>query len=208
MRDQIVSLAGLLTVCTFLLLYRRTVLRIVECIQARLPRVLEILLVILALGSFSGILAYPLLSAQINQLIRQAYHGEGLTFLMRAMTERELLPAELYFSRANDTLFRFLFATLFSCTVGLLFVRRRNHIKRFLLTTSHGKLLVFLVVWLFLPLGIYLTTLGLAHYQMYPAVIPFSMILAILLVEIVRSVRRNIKEYRVSGSDEIVPTDT
>lgn len=45
-----------------------------------------------------------------------------------------------------------------------------------------GRPVAFLMIWLALPLGVYLTTLSFAHRLMYVPVIPFSAVCAVLLV--------------------------
>ncbi len=56
-------------------------------------------------------------------------------------------------------------------------------------TSATARLLVFLLIWLALPLGVYLVTRSFAHRLMYIPVIPFSAACAVLLVRGLAAVR-------------------
>ena len=101
--EQIGFLIGLFSLLIFLLFYRWTIFRILGDNNAgRLIRLLKILLITVVILSLIGILAYPLISSFINQIIQQAYLGEGPRFLTDAMKGRHTLPVEHYFHIAKN----------------------------------------------------------------------------------------------------------
>ena len=199
--EQIGSLIALFSLFIFLLFYRSAIFRILSDNNAgRLIRLLKILLITVVILSLISILTYPLISSFINQIIQQAYLGEGPRFLTDAMKGRHTLPVEHYFHIAKNLFLKLLFFSLFFSAICLMGIHQRDKIKRFFISSDSGKLLVFLLIWLFLPLSIYLLTLNFSHRNMYISVIPFSAILSVMLVESLQSTTRIIRKYYLSGS--------
>lgn len=87
--------------------------------------------------------------------------------------------------------------------ITLIGIHQRHKIKNFFITSAHGKLIVFLVIWIFLPLGIYICTLTFSHRYMYFSVIPFSSILSIMLVGSFQSTVQRIRESSLINSTAV-----
>ncbi len=209
--EQIGSLMALFSLFIFLLFYRRTIFRIlVDFDEGRLMRFdknqnlrfLKNLLSTIVILSLIGILSYPLISPFINQIIQQAYLGEGPKFLTNAMEGTHTFLVEHYFYVARDLFIKLLSFSLLLSAICLIGIHQRDTIKRFFISSGSGKLVVFLLIWLSLPLSVYLSTLNFSHRNMYISVIPFSAILSVMFVESFQStIRRTIVgEYHSSCS--------
>ncbi|MDO8281263.1 MAG: hypothetical protein Q7U10_01345 [Thermodesulfovibrionia bacterium] len=69
---------------------------------------------------------------------------------------------------------------------GLAFIRGSYHsekIVKYFVEINHLKAAAFLLIWLFLPLCVYMATLISGRYYLYISTIPFSALLSILLIE-------------------------
>lgn len=192
------SLIGLFALFIFLLSYRRTLFSIVGHKGGRAKRALRALFLALVLLSFIGVLAYPLVSPYINQLLQQAYYGKGLKFLTDAMGGRDFTPLENYFYIARDLILMSFSLSLVFSVIGLycsLGMDRRQKVVNFFKSSAHGRSVVFLLVWLSLPLGIYLAHTVFFRRYLYISIIPFSAMLSIMLVEsfqfIIQRIRRD-----------------
>ena len=198
---QIASLIALLALFIFSLFYGRALLGIAGHSDRKVVRALiKVLLATIVASSLIGILAYPLISPYINQLIQQAYYGEGPRFLTDAMEGRHALPVEYYFYKARDLILKSLFPLLFFSTICLIGIHEGNKIKGFF-NTARGKSVFFSLIWLSLPLGIYSLARTFDHRYMYISVIPFSVILSIMLVESVQSTIRGIMRRKSHSLD-------
>lgn len=90
-------------------------------------------------------------------------------------------------------------------TLKACLVEGLNQLKRLLTGTSTGRIVVFLLIWLLAPLGLFLATRTFSHRNMYISVIPFSAILSIALVEGLRlDVRKLRREQPATGSSWLV----
>lgn len=70
--------------------------------------------------------------------------------------------------------------------LGLAFITGWYHqgkIKKYLTETNHLKAAAFLLIWLFLPLCVYMVTLISGRYYLYISTIPFSALISILLID-------------------------
>ena len=196
--DQIVSLLSL----TALLFYSRALYRLASRNGGGITRGLKSALLIVFLLSLAFILAYPLIAPQINHWVQQGYYDQGPKFLTATMTRRNVAPVEEYFSRAAHLL-HWLFSNLFfgsACVfLALIAIENRDKMKRFLVETHDGKIIIFFLLWTCLPLGIYLFTFTFTHRYMYISVIPLSGILAILLWESAQTAIRTVRAHNLRG---------
>lgn len=192
---QIGFLSALFALLTLLFFYREGIFRIINHNANGMIKTLKILLAMIVILSLIGILAYPSISPYINQLLQEAYHGEGPKLLTDRMESGFTSPVEYYFYKVRDLTLNSLSFALFFSAICLIIIHQRNKIKNFFISSAHGKLVVFLLIWLLLPLCIFLMTTTFMDRYMYMSVIPFSSILSIILIESFQSIRRRIRGF-------------
>ncbi len=190
---QIGFLVALSGFFIFLLFYKQAIFKIINNNKG-IIKTLKILLAAVVILSLITILVYPLVSPYINHSIQQAYDGKGLKFLTDEMEDRDSYPVEFYFYRARDLILRLSLISLFFSTICLIGIHRSDAIKRQLISSANGKLIAFLLIWMILPLGIYLIAQISGRYYLYIAVVPFSAILSIMLVESFQTAIQKIRE--------------
>ncbi len=81
---------------------------------------------------------------------------------------------------------------IFTCFI---IIYNLNKIKEYFRTSTYGRVIIFLLIWLILPLSVYLLTFISGRYYLYISVIPFSMILSIITVESFKTAVQKIKEH-------------
>jgi hypothetical protein len=200
--QKVGSQAALLLFFVLLCLYRRALFKIIGYPRQQALRTAMIGLAGVAVFSLIAILAYPSLTPFVNGAIKLAYQDHGPAFLSAAMTNRHEASVEPYFYRAGQLLgsgfssLIFLAAISFGVLIGF---DKREKIKRFLSESHTGMALSFLVIFLFVPLCVYLLTFTFTYRYMYLSVIPFSGILAILISQSVHSTRSLIRRGNSNG---------
>jgi hypothetical protein len=178
--EQIISLS-LLGFVLFFIFYSTALF---GRIGAGKAKVLSVSLVGIMAISLIGISGYPLFAVYIDRLLEQAYFGRGLTALTNAMEGRTVTPLGCYFYKAGDRWFDFFSASFLLAATCLIAIHAKNaQLKSFFKDSPTGRLMVFLLVWVTLPLGLYLSTLTFSYWYMYLSVIPFSAALSTVLVE-------------------------
>ncbi|MDO8281267.1 MAG: hypothetical protein Q7U10_01365 [Thermodesulfovibrionia bacterium] len=196
---QTVFVLALLVAFMGLCFYRKKVFDIMCCEENRIINNIKILLMTVMISSVISILMYPIISPSINSVIQQSYIGKGLEILSKAMSNVGSHTVETYFYKARDIILRpLLFLILFS-VICLMGIHKRKKLLEFFICSEHGKLITFLVVWMLIPLGIYIATLTFDHHDMYVSVIPFSMIVSIVLCGSYRTVLQGIRKSRASS---------
>ncbi len=198
--EEIVCAIILLAALSMLFQYRRPALSIVWPSGNTTLGMLKLLFGSMVLISLAGIVAYPLLSAGLNKVLLQAYQGKEFTCLTMMMRGRESLPAEFYFARANQLWFSTLFTVFIISALSLLFIDRWYQVKQYFIHSDTGKIICFALTWLALPLGISLATLTFSDRTMYTPAIPFNILLAVILVDLTRSVVTGIGTHRGARS--------
>ena len=202
--SKTISLIALSSLFVFLLFFRRTIFRVPDLNGGKQMRALKVLLITVLVLSLLGLLVYPWISPYIDQIIQQAYNGDGPRILTDAMKGRQALPLEYYIDKVRNLIINFFaFLFLFSLICSIM-IHQRDMIKN---STSSVQVqsVVFLLIWLSLPLGIYVLTRTFADANMYNAVIPFSAILSIMIVESFQSISRKIKENFSASSSYSSP---
>ncbi len=152
------------------------------------------------LGSAAAIAAYPLLAPVVGRFVEQAYSGRGSPLLASLMDGKDSLPVEFYLDQL-ETVSTSLLALVMAVSVAFVLVlnlypqaaRSRAHAETF-------KHLLFLAIWLVLPLGVFLAALAFDHRNMYLPAVPFSLLLAIALIESAGATRRNLADRRARAS--------
>lgn len=187
-------LVALLLLLLFLFVFREAILKMTTNNVSGIMKVLKILLTMTITLSLISILIYPIVSPYINRVIQQSYEGKGPVFLSKAMENIGIYPIEIYLFKARDAILRLSLFVLLLSGVFLIILHHRGRIKEFFLMSAQGRLKSFLLVWIIVPLAIYLITVTFDHHDMYVSVIPFSLILSITLFESLQSATQGIKE--------------
>jgi len=197
-----ISLIAIFSLFIILLFYSRTIFKTANHNSKGTIKIFKTLLITLVILSLAGMLASPLISPFINQFIHKANLGEKLKLLTKAMEVRYSLPLE--FGR-EDFILRLLFFTLASIsTLCLIITHQRGDIRSFFINSPHGKLIGFLLIWLFLPLCVYLPTLTFTHPNIYNSVIPFSAFLAVIFIENLQFVIQKIRKKEFINPPKIL----
>ncbi|MDO8281268.1 MAG: hypothetical protein Q7U10_01370 [Thermodesulfovibrionia bacterium] len=106
-----------------------------------------------------------------------------------------LYPVDFFFYKARDILLiSSLFVLLLSicCLIGCYqYVKLKKHG----FNVIHDRLIVFLFLWMLLPLAIHMLTLNIPYWGMYIPGIPFSAIFSIMLVDSFQYTMKKIKGY-------------
>jgi hypothetical protein len=171
----------------------------------RARRVLRLFFGAVALLSLIGILSYPLVSPLIDELVKQAYYGRGLLFLTAAMESRYSNPLAYYLDRVEMLSLTSLFVSFGVSLAGLWLMNGSSQLKRLLTHSRVGKIVAFLLVWLLLPLGLFLVTRRFDHKYMYIPAIPFSAILSIVLIENLRVIVRKLAAKQAATNSRWLP---
>jgi 4-amino-4-deoxy-L-arabinose transferase-like glycosyltransferase len=145
-------------------------------------RVLVRFLVFVVLASAFAIIVYPVVSPFIEHMILSTYSGNGADWLSSIMDNRGVYPVDFYLFKARDIiLFSAIMSFILSVTL-VISIRSFQKIRYYFTRDDRGKIFLLLLLWLLLPLIIYLITVTFDHHDMYIPVIPFSIILAALLI--------------------------
>ncbi len=142
------------------------------------------------LASAAAIAAYPLFAPAIARAVEQAYSGRGWQLLASLMDGRDSRPVEFYvdqFETVSTSLLALVMAASVALLLGLELHRRAARSRAHAETLGH---LLFLAAWLALPLGVFLAARAFTHRNMYLPAVPFSLLLALVLVESAGAVRR------------------
>jgi hypothetical protein len=83
----------------------------------------------------------------------------------------------------------------FFTAICLMAIFQPERINRSLASTGSGQLIAFMLIWLLVPLVIYLGTRNFSVHGMYIPAIAFSAVLSILLLESSQVVLRGIRKY-------------
>lgn len=177
-----VALLLCLGVIALAFFYRRSLFGIGRGQRGKAMRVVGILISGIMIASLLGILSYPLTALHVGELTGLVTEGGAGALESRA-------PIVL----------SYLFLLLSS---GVLFVGiTQRHAMRGFLASPSGRSVAFLLIWLFLPLGLFVATLNFSHRNMYIAVIPFAALLSVVFVEGFERIRLPRASYRSLSTD-------
>lgn len=187
-----------LTVICLLLIYKK-ILKI-DYQSKKIMKFLRVLFVISFILSATGILISPFISSYISQLIFGASFDEKIDLIIHAIEVRYPLPAEY---NKIDLIFKLLFSFfMFLSGFCLIVFYKYKDIKNYFIFSSSGKLMGFLLIWLFLPLSIYLPALTFTHPNIYSSIIPFSAFITLIVIEQYQSIiQRTRKEKKINISN-------
>jgi hypothetical protein len=187
------SSASLVIICflfIFLLFYSWRIFKI-DHNSRWITKIIKGLFIILFILSLTGILTSSSISPYVNRLIPEAFLNKKIELITHAMEVRYPLSAE--YNRV-DLFLRLLFLAITSISaLCLTIIHKYNKIKNYFICSLHGRLTGFLLVWLFLPLSIYLPVLTFTHPNIYISIIPFSALVTIIMVEKFQSVIQKIR---------------
>ena len=184
----------LLLLFLFLVYYRQTILKIINHTGSRTVKTLKALSGIIIILSLTGILAYPVMSPYLNNLIQLAYTGKGWDFLTTEMMHKDTHAVGNYILALRDLILNLNFVIFFFAAVFFMGIHQAKKIKNYIIGPGNGHTVIFSLIFLFLPFAIYLTALKLSHRHMYIPIIPFSVIVAVILVESFKSAIQRLKE--------------
>jgi len=191
---QAIFMSTLFLLFLSLFIFRETILKIIIGKDSKITRILRMLLAITVILSLVSILVYPIVSPYINHVIRQSYNGKGPLFFYRAMENIGTYPVEIYFYKARDIMLRLSLFLLLSSGLFLAVLYKWKKIQEFFLISAQGRLIGFLLIWMLVPLAVYLATVTFDHHDMYISVIPFSLLLSIIFFKSFHSAAQKIKE--------------
>ncbi len=158
--------------------------------------VISVLLVAVGLASLAALLAYPALAGYIKAGVDRAWRLSPLPAVQR-------FPVEYYYRDSRDIIIRCLAFSALASTAGLLVLGRLRAAGKSLLEGAQRRFVVVMSTWLGAPLVVYLVTSTFYHRCMYPSVIPFSGLLALLLVESYRAARQRFRSQPAAGAPAV-----
>ncbi|MBI4843175.1 MAG: hypothetical protein HY809_02470, partial [Nitrospirae bacterium] len=136
----------------------------------------------LLLFSLLCIAGYPLFADYINSLIQKAYEGSGPRFIAGEMNSKDVYGVETYIYKARDIILNTCFMLLIFALSGTALAKNMERIKRLHSAPFRTRLCLFLLIWMVLPLGIYLATSVAGRYYLYIPLLPFCGIISIMLL--------------------------
>ena len=141
---------------------------------------------------FAVVAGYPIISCLVNKAVKNVYAGGDLTSLAQGV--RSNLPNSLSHylgkSQAFTSALRGI-AVLGIIAMALVWTSRlqQGGLRRRITGSMVGRAVVFLMLWLLLPLCFFVAADTFDHRFMYAAAFPFCAILSLAVVESVLSVR-------------------
>ncbi|MBK8899828.1 MAG: hypothetical protein IPM53_01470 [Anaerolineaceae bacterium] len=142
----------------------------------------SVLLVFGLTASLVLLFSYPFMAPTIDQIVERAYSADGFGFIAQAMKGRADVPLEHYTAMAQLNIARAGAWIFMLCAAGLIILWHGEQLKHFLSQTDDGNLIAFLLLWICLPLGVFIATFTFDHRYMYISVIPLSGILSLLVL--------------------------
>lgn len=152
------------------------------------------LLVLIGAFSLFLLIIYPFYATEINTLIQRAYSSGSPGIIKSVMKISELYPVNYFIFKARDSIVISLSTAVLLSILIIAVINSRNNIKDYLLHTNMGRTIQLMIVWMFLPLIIYFPTLTFFHRGMYFPLIPFSIIISIIVVKLVRDAWPELKK--------------
>ena len=160
---KFISVLLLLTLISLIYKYRRSMVHMYSPVNGSRYRALKILLVLAAAVSLVAAIIYPLLASVVNQKFLESYSIRYRLFSLNWDLAGQL-PPEYFFYKLRNLVADTLSAALFTSVVYLIFVSYFPEIKRIITQTSTGKLLTFFIIWLLMPLTLFVLTTSYYHY--------------------------------------------
>ncbi|MBI4847158.1 MAG: hypothetical protein HY808_01085 [Nitrospirae bacterium] len=126
--------------------------------------------------------------------------GNSLLFITKDYFIKLFYPFDFLSLSTNAESLPFISIVLI-CILFVFIIYNYRKIRHCFIGTAENKVILFLLVWMLLPLSgcIYLGN-STSHRCMYSSIIPFSIILSILLFKSIFSLISASKEFRLSGS--------
>jgi len=128
----------------------------------------------------------------LTYLLIEQKNGTGHQLLMRIMEGLNITSLKNYIGSSRKLFLKapyFLLFFFMTCLMGIANYEKR---KYFFPVSYKGKLITFLLIWLLLPLSVYVYTLYFSRWYMYIPVIPFSIILSVMFIEGLKSPRSSL----------------
>ncbi|MBI4843157.1 MAG: hypothetical protein HY809_02380 [Nitrospirae bacterium] len=160
---------------------------------------IQALFAVFAVAAVCVILFYPLIAPYINQAIEQAYYGRGFNFLRNQMNSIDIYSPETYYLNTKNLIISLSFKLYVFFVIVFIGVPYHNGIKNYFIFLFRNNLLRFLLIWLFLPLAVFIATQSFSKRGIYLSVIPFSAILSMILAESFSAAVKKTNEGRFTG---------
>jgi len=145
-----------------------------------IKRITLILLLILIVNTLSMFL-FPFYSHYFYNELHDAYFGSSHSFLSPFIKGKNLFPYIHYINLWSEFFFSFFLTLLTFLSIMFTLIYKYNKLRNLAKNSTDFRVSVFLIIWLTLPLLLYLLTFSFTHRTMYFSIIPFSFILTYLL---------------------------
>jgi|GEM_PF-2891585 len=157
-----------------------------------IKRITLILLLILIVNTLSMFL-FPFYSHYFYNELHDAYFGTSNSFLSTFIKGKDLWPYTHYVRILSTFFFTFFTTLLIYPSILFFSIHKFKELRNLVKDSMNSRLFVFLIIWMLLPLPLYILTLAFAHRTMYFSLIPFSIILSYALVESIKELIKHIK---------------
>jgi hypothetical protein len=134
-------------------------------------------------------------------VVEGIYHSEAQGSALGTIELSKRYPLEHHLLGTRNLILKSLYLLLFVAAVCLVKVRTGAGLKAFFIRPADPRVMLFLLVWLALPLGIYMLMESFSYRLMYIPAIPFSMALALMLGDGFGYTVRSIKEHKTYRLD-------
>jgi len=158
-----------------------------------LKRINLILLILLILNTLSMFL-FPFYSHYFYNELHAAYYGIKPSFLLMFIKGKSLWPYNHYINAASTFFFTFFTTLLIYPSILFFSIHKFKELRNLVKDSMNSPLFVFLIIWMLLPLPLYILTLAFSHRTMYFSLISFSIILSYTLIKGFRELIKYIKE--------------
>jgi len=168
-------------------------------------RVRQIIADLFALGAAASVLliiSYPLFASFYNGLVEKTYTGTSHRLLATILKVDQAEPLYVYFYEVRNLLL-ILYGTIFLlCAIAVYITTREQITRKLSAVTGEGKMMIFLSIWILLPLSIFLATRSFCHYYTYISLFPAAFLWSLLMVKGVKVINGKAKKIRTSRANK------
>ena len=157
-----------------------------------LKRITLTLLIFLIVNTLSMFL-FPFYSHHFYNALHDAYFGTSNSFLSICIKGKNHFPYSYYLNLGNTFFFTFFTTLLIYPSILFFSIHKFKELRNLVKDSMNLSLCAFLILWMFLPLPLYILTLTFAHRTMYFSLIPFSIILSYAIVVSINELIKHIK---------------
>ncbi|MCD6219224.1 hypothetical protein J7K43_02430 [Candidatus Calescamantes bacterium] len=191
---SLVILVLLLTIWGWFL--KKTLTSIKSMTIKRITLTLIILLIINTLSMF----LFPFYSHYFYNELHAAYFDIKPSFLSILIKGKNSFPYSHYINLWSEFFFSFFLTLLTLLSIIFILVYKFDELKNLAKNSTDFRVFIFLIIWMTIPLPLYLLTFAFTHRTMYFSILPFSIILSYMLTENIKNLRNHMKEWRASNA--------